>query len=261
VTTFKVGRAAAYAGLKMAVVNAQYATSFEDDLIHSGSAIVRLNMQITNPTRTQISVVYYIVARLLAPGLQPIAPTNIQLSVGPAPGKSETGWIDFSVSRTMKLDALTLQLGSASIGELLVKIPFAGHFDAGQYNDRVLKPGAEFDYTYNGDTLNYHLSSLEIRDAYQGSQCKSGQRFYIFNFQVNNQSGVDVSPGQGFDYMRMVVGNYGNPPVANTLSSTFKNGRTATGQVVFTAPAGLHNFSIRFLYQLSPGQQDYPMSI
>ncbi len=261
VTTFNVGRSAAYAGLNMTVVNAQYATSFNDDLIHSGSAIVRLNMQITNPTSTQINVVYYSIARLLAPDKQIIAPTNVDLSVGPKPEKSETGWIDFSVSQTMKLDALTLQLGSAPQGELLVKIPFSGHFDAAQYGDKVLKPGSEFDYTYNGYTLNYHLTSLEVREAYQGSQCRSGQRYYIFNFQVDNQSGVDVSPGFGFDYIRMVVGNYGNPPIDNTLPSAFKNGKTATGRVVFTAPAGVHNFSVRFLYQLVAGQQDYPMSI
>jgi hypothetical protein len=30
---------------------------------------------------------------------------------------------------------------------------------------------------------------------------------------------------------------------------------------VFTAQAGVHNFSIRFLYQLVTGQHDYPMSI
>ncbi|MBV9258870.1 MAG: hypothetical protein JO215_12730 [Ktedonobacteraceae bacterium] len=261
VTTFKVDRSAAYAGLNMAVVNAQYATSFGDDLIHPGSAIVRLNMQITNATSTQINVVYYSVARLLAPGQAPISPTNMHLSVGPRPGTSEKGWIDFSVSQTMKLDALMLQLGSAPLDELLVKIPFSGPFNAAQYSDRVLKPGAEFDYTYNGYTLNYHLTSMEIREAYQGSQCKSGQRFYIFNFRVDNQSGVDVSPGLGFDYMRMVVGAYGNPPVDNTLPATFKAGRTATGRVVFAAPAGVHNFSLRFLYQLVSGQQDYPMSI
>jgi hypothetical protein len=261
ITTFKVGRSAAYAGLDMTVVNAQYATSFNDDLIHSGVATVRLNMQITNHTHAQINVVYYAIARLLPPKLAALAPTNVHLSTGPKPGTSETGWIDFSVPQNLQLNTLALQLGSASQGELLVKIPFSGSFNASQYRDKVLKPGTEFDYTYNGYTLNYHLTSLEIREAYQGTQGKAGQRFYIFNFSVDNQTGTDVAPGFGFDYMRMVVGNYGNPPVANTLPSTFKNGRTATGSVVFIAPAGLHNFSVRFLYQLVAGQQDYPMSI
>ncbi len=97
-----------------------------------------------------------------------------------------------------------------------------------------------------------HTRELRVRQV---------SAIYIFNFQVDNQTGADVSPGFGFDYMRMVVGNYGNPPVDNTLPSTFKNGKTTTGRVVFTAPAGLHNFSVRFLYQLVAGQQDYPMSI
>jgi hypothetical protein len=261
VTTFAVTRSAPYAGLTMTVVSVQYANSFADDLIRSGSAIVRLNMRIKNPTSTQIDVVYYSIAHLLVPGQPPIAPTNISLSVGPRPGASETGWLDFPVSQTLKLNALTLQLGSAPQGEQLVKIPFSGSFNASQYADKVLKPGAEFDYTYGGYTLNYHLTSLEIREAYQGSQCRAGQRFYIFNFSVDNQSGVDVSPGFGFDYMRMVVGNYGNPPIDNTLPSTFKNGKTTTGRVVFAVSAGVHDFSVRFLYQLVEGQDDYPLSI
>lgn len=261
ITTFKVGRSAPYAGLDMTVVNAQYATSFDDDLIHSGSATVRLNMQITNHTRTQINVVYYSIARLLPPKLAALAPTNIHLSPGPRPGTSETGWLDFAVPQNLQLNTLALQLGVASQDELLVKIPFSGSFNAAQYGDKVLKPGAEFDYTYNGYTLNYSLTSLEIREAYQGTQARAGQRYYIFNFSVDNQTGADVAPGFGFDYIRMVVGNYGNPPIDNTLPSTFKNGKTTTGSVVFTASAGLHNFSVRFLYQLVTGQEDYPMSI
>lgn len=261
ITTFKIARSAPYAGLDMTVVSAQYATSFDDDLIRSGPATVRLNMQITNHTRTQINVVYYAIARLLPPKLAALVPTNVHLSTGPKPGTSETGWIDFAVPQNMQLNTLALQLGSASQGDLLVKIPFSGSFKATQYNDIVLKPGTEFDYTYNGYTLNYHLTSLEIHDAYQGTQGKAGQRFYIFNFSVDNQTGTDVSPGFGFDYMRMVVGNYGKPPIANNLPSTFKNGKTATGNVVFIAPAGIHNFSLRFLSQLVVGQQDYPMSI
>src|SRR5450432_2202603 len=96
VTTFAVTRSAPYAGLTMTVVSVQYANSFADDLIRSGSAIVRLNMRIKNPTSTQIDVVYYSIAHLLVPGQLPIAPTNVSLSVGPKSGVSETGWIDFS---------------------------------------------------------------------------------------------------------------------------------------------------------------------
>src|SRR5260370_29221649 len=89
---------ATYGGLEFHLVNAQYATTFIDDDIHSGSGVVRLNMKVANNSSDQISIVYYDIARLLAPKLSSIAPTNVSLSVGPKPHTSETGWLDFSVS-------------------------------------------------------------------------------------------------------------------------------------------------------------------
>ncbi len=261
VTTFKVGRTAPYAGLDMTVVNAQYATSFSDDTIQSGTAIVRLNMQVANRTNYQINVVYYTIAHLLVPGLKPVAPTNTHLSIGPKPGTDENGWIDFSVSRSVQLNTLTLQLGSATQNEVVVKIPFAGNFNAGQYADKVSQQSAVFAYTFSGNTLNYHLVSVETRFDYMGTQCKAGKQFYVFNFRVENQNGVNVQPGLGFDYMRMVVNGYGNPPVYNTLPSTFPAGKTVSGRVVFTVQAGLHNFSLGFLYQLVSGEQVHVVNI
>src|SRR2546423_13175431 len=101
--TFEVQRTASYAGLEFALVNAQYATTFIDDDIHSGSGILRLNMKVANNSSDQINIVYYDIARLLAPKLSPIAPTNVSLSVGPKPHTSETGWLDFSVSSQFHL--------------------------------------------------------------------------------------------------------------------------------------------------------------
>src|SRR5437764_1308668 len=119
-TTFNVNRTATYAGLNYSVLNVQYATSFADDGIQSSPAIVRLNMKVTNPSTDQISVIFYDIARLITPKLNPISPTNISLSVGPKPGKSENGWIDFPVTVRMQLDTLKLRLGSTEIGEYLV---------------------------------------------------------------------------------------------------------------------------------------------
>src|SRR5690348_8599184 len=47
ITTLNVKRTAAYADLNLTVVNAQYASSFGDDLIRPGPAVIRLNMQVT----------------------------------------------------------------------------------------------------------------------------------------------------------------------------------------------------------------------
>ncbi len=148
---------------------------------------------------------FYEIAHLLVPGQKPIAPTTVHLQVGPQPHTSETGWIDFPVSGRTKLDTLRLQLGSIALNELLIKIPFTGTFNSQSYADRVSPQNAVFSYNFNGHILNYHLSSVEIRYSYQGEQCKAGQQFYVLNFRVDNPHGVDVSPGFGFDYVRLVT--------------------------------------------------------
>jgi len=135
--TFEVQRTVPYAGLEFTLVNAQYATTFIDDDIHSGSGVVRLNMKVANNSSDQINIVYYDIARLLAPKLSPITPTNVSLSVGPKPHTSETGWLDFSVSSPLQLSTLQLQLGSTTLGESLVKIPLSGPFNASRYSDRT----------------------------------------------------------------------------------------------------------------------------
>src|SRR5579859_224905 len=186
--TLKVQRTAPYAGLEYTIVNAQYAPSFADDTIHAGAGVVRLNMLVANKSRDQITIVYYDIARLLAPKLNPIAPSNIDLSVGPRPGTSESGWLDFSVPGALPLDTLKLQLGSTILGESLVTIPFTGPFDAGRYSDRTSQQSLAIDYYfpyYRRQLLIYHLTSVDIRYSYRGSQAKAGQQYYVLNFSVD----------------------------------------------------------------------------
>jgi hypothetical protein len=259
ISTFRIGRTVPYAGLDVTIMSAQYASAFGDDLIHAGSRTLRLNMLIRNRTSMQVNVVYYTIAHLLLPRYNPITPSNVQLAVSPRPGTEVRGWIDFAVPQGVQLRTLVLQLGSAARGEELIKLPLAGRFDMGQYADRIAPQDAVFGYTFAGNNLNYHLTGVEMRYSYQGSQCRAGQRFYIFNFQVDNQNDVAISPGFGFDYVRMVNG-YGHPPIASTLPYTFKAGQTAVGRVVFAAPANLHNFAVGFLSQNGTGERDYEVS-
>jgi hypothetical protein len=262
ITTFPVGRTATYAGLNMTVVNAQYATAFANDDIHSGTAVVRLNMRIATTTSAPVKVLYYDIARLLAPKLNPIAPTNVHLSTGPSPGAVETGWMDFAVTTTFKLDMLTLQLGSMVFNESLVKIPFTGPFDASRYADRHSRQPASFSYIFGGNTLIYHLLSIDIRFAYQGNQARAGQQFYILNFTVENPQGVDVSPGFGFDYVRLVINGVNRPPIDNSLPYTFKaNAKTVGGHTVYAAPAGLKTLTIGFLSQNGNGQENFDVGL
>ncbi|HLG63667.1 MAG TPA: hypothetical protein VKY19_17125 [Ktedonosporobacter sp.] len=262
VTTLDVQRTALYAGLDMTVISAQYAPVFPDDNIHLGPATLRLNMRVANHSGEQARVLYYNIAYLLIPAQKSILPSNVYLSDGPQPGKSETGWIDFAVPKGLNLDTLALQLGSTVTNEALVTIPFKGAFDPGRYANKVSHPNATIYYYYYGHPLIYHLRSVEVRYAYQGVQCKTGQQFYVLNFQVDNGSGQDVTPGFGFDYMRLVVNGYSQPPIDNTLPATFKNGaRGVSGRVVFAAPAGMRTLTIGFLPQTGGAQLNTDVGI
>ncbi len=266
VLTFKVQRTAAYAGLEFTIVNAQYATSFVDDSIQSGSGLVRLNMKVANKSTDQINIVYYDIARLLAPKLSPIAPTNVSLSVGPKPGTSETGWIDFSVSSALQLNTLQLQFGSTTLGESLVTIPFTGPFDASRYSDRTSPQNLDISYYfpyYNPQLLIYHLKSVNIRHAYRGSQAKAGQQYYVLNFSVDNPNATNVSPGYGYDYIRLSFnGGPIHPPIDNTLPYGFKAlAKGVGGRVVFTGPAGLKAITVDFLVQYQSGGSNYNVTL
>jgi hypothetical protein len=264
ITTFTVQRTAPYAGLHITVMTAQYASSFVDDDIHLDSAVVRLTLHVANSTANQISVVYYDCARLLIPNLQPLAPTNVHLAASLNPGTSATGWLDFSVPDGTHLESLTFQLGSPSLHEWLVRIPFQGAFDASRYADTSSRQTLSITYNYNnaGPLLTYHLTKVDVRFSYQGSQCQAGKHFYILSFLVDNPNDVDVSPGPSFQYVRLIATGNTLTPVENTLPATLKAGtHGVAGQVIFMASAGLKMVTVTFLSQNSGGHQDYDLNL
>lgn len=262
ITTFNVQRTAPYANLSFTVLNAEYATSFDNDLILAGPATVRLNMHVVNKTNYAVTVAYYDVARLLVPGQQPIRPTNVHLSTGPKPGGSETGWIDFPVPKNTPLNTLQLRLGDSTTNETLVTIPFSGAFNPAHYNDFVSQQSLVIYYSHLGHSLVYHLNSIDVGYSYNGSQCKAGDQYYVLNFTVDNQSGSTASPGFGFDYIRLVYNGDNRPPFDNSLPHDFAaNAHGVGGHVTFVLPAGIRNLTIGFLYQLYPGQSNYDVSM
>jgi hypothetical protein len=255
ITTLNVQRTGTYANLSITVLNAQYATSFPDDTIQSGPALVRLNLHVTNKSTDQISVIYYVIARLIVPGSKPIAPTYVELSTGPKPGSSDVGWIDFPVTNEVQLSTLKLQLGSLPLGETLLIIPFSGTFDPNHFAGKTSPQTLTFWYNFSGNTLVYHLISVNILYAYRGSQAIVGQQFYVLNFTVDNNNSVMVSPGYGFDYIRLIINGYNTPPIDNTLPHGFNPGaHGVAGRVVYIGPAGLKTVSFAFLLQIVQGQ-------
>jgi hypothetical protein len=262
ITTFNVQRTGTYANLSFTVLNAQYATSFTNDAIQSGPALVRLNLRVTNKSSDQISVIYYDIARLLVPGSKPIAPTYVQLSTGPKPGSSDVGWIDFPVINEVQLSTLKLQLGSLPLRETPLIIPFSGSYDANHFAGKTYHQTLTIWYDFSGNTLLYHLISVNVLYAYRGSQAKVGQQFYVLNFTVDNNNGVMVSPGFGFDYIRLIINGYNTPPIDNTLPYGFNAGaHGVAGRVVYLGPAGLKMLNFAFLLQIVQGQDTYSVNL
>jgi hypothetical protein len=261
VTTYAINRTALYADVNVTIVNAQYATSFSDDLIHSAPAMVRLNMRLTDTIKTPVSLVYYDAVRLLLPGQQPLAPSNVHLNPNVLPGAPVQGWLDFPVAAGTKLPALQLQLGVAALNEKLVRIPFSGPFHPDAYRDHLSPVNYTIYYNFKGNTLIYHLNSVDARYSYNGSEVRAGEQFYVLNFSVDNPGG-DTSPGLGYDYIRFIVNGNALPPIDDTLPYTFKGGSNSIGgHVTFVAQVGLHSLTIGFLYQLYPGMATYSMGI
>src|SRR5215467_8352964 len=158
ITTFHVQRVGTYAELTYTVLNTQYATAFPSDTIQTGPALVRVNLQVANKSVDQVSVFYYDVARLIVPGVKPIAPTNVHLSTGPKPGASEVGWIDFPVTRGVQLSTLRIQLASLLLGETPLIIPFRGSFDPNHFAEKTYPQTLTIWYNFSGNTLVYHLT-------------------------------------------------------------------------------------------------------
>lgn len=264
ITTFNVQRTSTYANLSFTVLNAQYASSFPNDTIQTGPALVRVNLRVTNTNKStdQISLIYYDVARLLVPGSKPIAPTNVYFSTGPKPGTSEVGWIDFPVTKGVQLSKLSLQLGSEVLNETLLTIPFRGSFDPNHFAGKTSPQTLTIWYNYLGNTLVYHLNSVSVLYAYGLTQAKVGKQFYVLNFTVDNNNGVNVSPGFGFDYVRLIINGYNTPPIDNTLPYGFNAGAHGVGgRVVYIGPAGLKTLNFAFLLQIVQGQDTYSVNL
>jgi hypothetical protein len=249
----------------MTLVNVEYAPFFSDDVVHAGQATVRVNMRIHNPLSSAVAIAYYDVARLLAPHLQPIAPSNLNLTGTLAAGATRSGWLDFPASGKIVLNSLKLQVGNAATHEQLVMIPLSGAFNANRFNSRTYNPSLTVNYYFKGWQLpgyylTYHLTGVEVLYAYNGVQVSAGQQFYILSFSVDNPNGADVHPGWGNDYIRLRFSNL-QTPVDSTLPSDFKpNVRHVTGHVAFVAPAGLHALTIVFLRQAVAGGDPYALS-
>lgn len=148
------------------------------------------------------------------------------------------------------------------MSESLVDIPMKEPFDPSRYADKTYPQNSIFSYNWNDHIIQYHLTSVEVRYAYQGSQAKVGQQFYVFNFAIDNPNTTDVAPGYGLNYLRLVTNGYNQPPIDSSLPNSFKaRTNNSTGLVTFTGPANIHAFTLDFLSPNSNMPQTFSVNI
>jgi hypothetical protein len=141
-------------------------------------------------------------------------------------------------------------------------IPLKGSFDPTHFFNKSSRQSLVISYNFNGNPLTYHLKSVDVLYAYKGNQVQDGQQFYVLNFQVDNPNGIDVAPGFGYDYIRLVVQGYSQSPTDSTLPATFKRGaHGVSGQVVFAAQAKMRTLTIGFRSQVGASQQNYDVNL
>lgn len=267
ITTLTVQRSTVYTALHITLLTVQSAPAFSNDLIHTGPALIRVNLRVTNPTSAAQGIAYYDVARLLVPKQQPLAPTNFSLPASLPAGATQTGWLDFPAAKNIALNGLVLQLGNSALGETLATIPVSGPYTVGQYDDHLYTVNVNINYLYQGFEvpaywLYYHLQSVETSYSYKGVEVSAGEQYYILNFAVDNPNRVQVQPGFGYDYIRLDFNGSHHTAEDNSLPYGFTpREQGLRGFVVFEGPANLHTLFVAFLFQARPGWTTYTVSL
>lgn len=253
ITTTPLNTTVTYASVVTTIVNAQQATSFPND--NGAPGLLRLNLREQNTNTPEKSLVLSTVSytyadafHLILPGGKSIAPLDSQLVTGPEQGKSQSGWVDFPLSPTVKVSSLVLRLGTDS--EAQMDVPLTGHAALGQYQPSQVSVGKQAHY----GSLLVTLSSATGEFSYGGQQASKGMRFLVVALSLANPSSSDVIANPP-DYLRLQTDGALTAPQGSTTlpTSLAANTSNATGEAAFLVPQNETAFTLLLLANDSTG--------
>jgi zinc-ribbon domain len=253
VTTTQLNTTVTYASVVITIVNAQQATSFPND--NGAPGLLRLNLHEQNTNTPEkslvLSTVSYIYAdafHVILPGGKSIAPLDSQLVTGPVQGKSQSGWVDFPVSATLKVSSLLLRLGTET--QAPMDVPLVVHPALSQYQPRQVSVGTQAHY----GNLLVTLSSATTQFSYGGQQADKGMRFLVVALSIANPTSSDVIANPP-DFLRLQTGGtLSSPQGSTTLPTSFSaNTASSTGEAAFLVPQNEIAFTLVFLASDSTG--------
>ena len=244
IKTTAINATVPYAGVSIAILNAQQSQKFLNDPNSSSDGMVRLNLLERNPTDVKVVWSYATIARLLMPNKSLLIPTYENSIVTVAPGALQKSVVDFAVPMNVSLGQLTLVLGAPNDAEML--IPLVRNADVSKYQPKTTKLNGQMMYFGLNWTLTDAISSFSI----QGQQAAKGMRFVTLMLKVDNTLSQIAITGSPYEYMRLQYGNRSVLPEHTTIPVAFQIGAIGvTGTVSFQVPQQISSFTLILIPQ------------
>ncbi|MGH2479643.1 MAG: zinc-ribbon domain-containing protein, partial [Ktedonobacteraceae bacterium] len=112
-----------YSSIEVSVVSAQLANSFADDHSSTGQVgVVRLNLHEANNSAGNPDYLESDSLLLVLPDGSNVQLTNSQQPISPNSGVSRDNWMDFAMNSQVRLDQLSLRVGTSSQHQMTVPL-------------------------------------------------------------------------------------------------------------------------------------------
>lgn len=247
ITTTLLNTTVTYASVTTTIINAQQAAKFLDDSEAVGLLRLNLHEQNTNTPEKSlvISTVSYAYAdtfRLILPGGKSVAPLNSQRTSAPIQGEAQTGWVDFALPTTTRVNSLILRLGTET--EAQIDVPLTSQPALSQYQPKQISVGRQVHY----GPLSVTLVSATSQLSYGGQQASKGMRFLITTLSFANLTANDVAANP-LDYIRLQATETTATPQGNTTVPTTLAAQTSNtkGEAAFQVPQNETAFTLLLL--------------
>lgn len=243
ITTASINQTVTYAGVDTTIVNVQQSTAFLDDSASATNGMIRINLKEANNGSQNASYFYSDMAHLILPDKSSVNVTSEQQAYGPNSNITRSNWLDFAVPTNIKINQLTLRLGSSQ--EAQINIPLTGSANLSAYQTKTIHPNTPISY----DNLNWTLKSVTKSLSINGKQASTGMCYIILTFNVDNPTSNNVAIGLTNDYMRMKSGSTTNADAGNTTLPLYANANTTgnSGTVTFMMPSSGNAFTLEML--------------
>lgn len=245
ITTANINQTVTYSGVQITIESVQQSAAFPDDTSTGTTGAIRIKIKETNNSGQNGGYFYSDIAHLVLPDKSTVALSSALQGGAPDTATTRENWLDFAVPTSVKINQVTLVLGSTQYAQM--SIPLTGNANLNAFQARTVNLNKPISY----DSLNWTLVSATESFSIAGHQATSGMRYVVLSFKVDNPTSSNKVIGFTTDYMRLKAGSIVNSP-ADGISTTLPlgvnaNTTGASGTVTFLMPQGNTAYTLVFL--------------